>query len=125
MNAPTAVELASFTATGTKTSVILNWVTATEIDNLGFNLYRSETSDGERTQVNPEMIASLAPGSIIGYTYEYTDTGVMKGITYYYWLEDQDIYGRINLRGPVQAQVPADLPDPLTKIFLPAILGNH
>jgi len=34
----------------------------------------------DRTRLNPEMIPSLSPGSITGYTYEYIDTGVMQGI---------------------------------------------
>jgi serine protease len=121
---PTAVDLFSFTATGTNSSVILNWETATEIDNLGFNLYRSETPGGERIRVNPELIASSAPGSATGASYEYTDTGVRDGIAYYYWLEELDIYGRLTLHGPAQAQAPVDPPDPLPRLFLPAILWN-
>ena len=39
---PTAVKLLSFTATGQKKAIVLNWETASETDNLGFNLYRSE-----------------------------------------------------------------------------------
>jgi serine protease len=122
---PTAVDLFSFTATGTNTSVILSWETATEIDNLGFNLYRTETPGGERTRVNPELIASSAPGSATGASYEYTDTGVRDGIAYYYWLEELDIYGWLTLHGPAQAQAPVDPPDPLPSLFLPAILWNN
>ncbi len=122
---PTSVELVSFTATGTDTSVIMNWETATEITNLGFNLYRSETLSGERTQVNPELIASSAPGSLTGSAYEYSDSSVINGLTYYYWLEDQDTSGRKTLHGPVQAQAAADPLAPWPVIFLPAIFSNH
>jgi len=36
---PTAVDLAAFTATGQKDGILLEWETATEVDNLGFTLY--------------------------------------------------------------------------------------
>jgi serine protease len=121
-NTPTTVELLSFTASGTEKSVMLNWETATEIDNLGFNLYRTEIIDGTRIQVNSEMIFSVNPGSPYGYTYEYIDSGVASGITYNYWLEDVDIYGKSTLHGPVQAKLLEVSPSSLLKIFLPAIL---
>ena len=34
--APTSVDLLSFSATGAKKSIILNWETSNEVDNLGF-----------------------------------------------------------------------------------------
>ncbi|NIV32131.1 MAG: hypothetical protein GWN58_22420, partial [Anaerolineae bacterium] len=39
---PTAVELASFDAAAQGNGVLLNWETANEIDNVGFNIYRAE-----------------------------------------------------------------------------------
>ena len=38
--ATTAVRLASFAATGSDSAVRLDWETASELDNLGFHLYR-------------------------------------------------------------------------------------
>ena len=46
------IELASFTATPKISKVILQWSTESEIDNAGFNLYRSESEDGEYVKIN-------------------------------------------------------------------------
>ena len=101
---PTAVELLSFTATSAKKATILEWETASEIDNLGFNLYRATTVDGPRYKLNAELIPTLVyPGSPYGAAYAYTDADVKKNLTYYYWLEDLDIYGYSEWHGPVSA----------------------
>lgn len=68
--APTAIELKSFTAEREKKSVILNWESATEYDNLGFNLNRVTTVDGERTKLNNELISTgTYSGSLLGVIY--------------------------------------------------------
>ncbi|NIN69877.1 MAG: hypothetical protein GTO63_35390, partial [Anaerolineae bacterium] len=82
---PTAIELSSFTAEAGADSVTLAWETAAEIDNEGFNLWRAEAADGPYTQINPSLIpAQGSPDT--GASYEYIDTGVVKGVTYYYKL---------------------------------------
>ena len=101
---PTAVDLLSFKATGGRRLVTLGWETANEIDNLGFNLYRATAVNGPRTRINAELIPTLVyPGSPYGAVYEYTDTAVKPRATYFYWLEDLDIYGHTDLHGPVSA----------------------
>ena len=45
----TAVDLLSFTATGQDESVQVSWQTANEINNMGFYLYRADTTDGPFT----------------------------------------------------------------------------
>jgi hypothetical protein len=106
---PTAVDLLSFTATGEKKAIVLNWETATELDNVGFNLYRATAVDGERTKLNETLIPTLLPpGSPYGALYEYVDDdkALKKGkVTYHYWLEDVDIYGGAGLHGPVSARL--------------------
>lgn len=99
---PTAVELARFEAGLDGGAVRLEWETTTELDNLGFNLYRSESMEGERAKINGSLIPSqVPPGSLTGATYEYTDETTSTGKAYYYWLEDVDIYGKATLHGPV------------------------
>jgi hypothetical protein len=101
---PTAVCLASFEATATAQSVALSWETASEIDNLGFNLYRGDAADGPWTQLNADLIPSLVPpGSPVGATYTYEDGGLQAGMTYYYRLEAVDVYGQSEFYGPVSA----------------------
>jgi hypothetical protein len=101
----TAVDVKSFTATaGGRGQVALAWKTASEVDNLGFNLYRALTEDGERATLNGDVIASAAPGNIAGASYSFTDNVPLKR-TVYYWLEAIGPDGSATLHGPVSVQV--------------------
>ncbi len=102
---PQAVTLASFTAAPAGNAIRLEWTTATELDNLGFNVYRATSPAGPQVKLNASLIASQAPGSPLGATYEFLDTAVQAGVTYYYWLEDVDVYGVTTMHGPVQAEL--------------------
>jgi hypothetical protein len=103
---PTAVGLASFEATAKAQDVALSWETASEVDNLGFNLYRGDAADGPWTQLNAGLIPSLVPpGSPVGATYTYEDGGLQAGMTYYYRLEAVDVYGQSEFYGPVSASL--------------------
>ncbi len=101
---PTAIDLISFTATPAKRSIVLNWETSNEIDNLGFNIYRATSETGLRTKLNTTLIpTNTPPGSTYGSVYTYIDTEVKPRTIYYYWLEDLDINGIATLHGPVSA----------------------
>jgi hypothetical protein len=102
-NSPTAIDLASFTAAPAGRSIQLQWETATELDNLGFNLYRAEAADGPWTKLNASLIPAQAPGSPVGATYTFEDANITRGATYYYRLEDLDVYGQSQFHGPVSA----------------------
>jgi hypothetical protein len=97
---PTVVELASFTATGNGKQVKVDWVTASEIDNLGFNLYRSTKKGGPYTKLNTSLIPGLL-SSPTGKTYTYLDKNVRKAKLYYYKLEDIDLFGKKTIHGPI------------------------
>jgi len=89
---PAAVTLKNFSATITEDGVLLNWETLSEVNTLGFNLYRSETLEAEKVLVNPKLILSnLAPGSLEGALYEYLDGA--NAAEAYYWLEEIEIDG--------------------------------
>ncbi|MCX5894658.1 MAG: hypothetical protein NTZ51_02330 [Proteobacteria bacterium] len=99
---PTLIKLAGFKAIAGNREVRLEWVTESEVDNAGFNIYRAETEDGEYIQINDSLIA--AEGSATGGApYIYADTGVQNRKTYYYKLEDIDVWGRSTLHGPEKA----------------------
>ena len=99
---PTLIELQSFTAKAYNKAVVLKWQTASETDNAGFNLYRSESEDGEYIKINESLI--LATGSTTqGASYEYLDLGVQNRTTYFYKLEDIDLSGISTTHGPVSA----------------------
>ena len=104
-SSPTAVELASFSAEPQGRTVLVSWETATEIDNLGFNLYRSKAG-GERIQLNDWLIATEDPGSMVGASYRFVDRSVEPGMAYHYWLEDIDSEGVARMNGPVALQMP-------------------
>jgi len=88
-NQVTPVTLASFGANWTESGVLIDWETVTETNNFGFNIMRAESVDGERIQINPEMIfSSLAPGDPFGSSYEYLDETAVPGTEYFYWLVD-------------------------------------
>jgi photosystem II stability/assembly factor-like uncharacterized protein len=98
----TLITLSSFTATPSNRSVILKWTTESEIDNAGFNLYRAESEDGDYVKINGSLIS--AEGSATqGATYQFIDNAVKNRTTYFYKLEDIDIYGTSTMHGPVSA----------------------
>lgn len=100
----TEVELLYFNAQPGDGVITLQWATATERDNYGFNLYRATSEDGERTRLNEALIPSLvAPGSLNGAEYEFVDSTAEAGVQYYYWLEDVDIHMLSTFHGPVGA----------------------
>jgi hypothetical protein len=99
---PTAVTMGEFTASTGAKKIVLNWDTAMEMDTVGFNVYRASDVDGQRVRLNSAMIPSQAIGGIGGGYYEFIDTDVESGVTYFYWLEYLDIYGS-TIFGPVEA----------------------
>jgi hypothetical protein len=102
MNANIAAALTSFIAEPADGSIFLFWETSAEIDNVGFNVYRSEQKNGAYTLLNDDMI--IAEGSSTeGMLYEFIDDTVQNRKTYYYKLEDFDIYGVSTFHGPVGA----------------------
>jgi hypothetical protein len=99
---PTVIKLSSFTATPKAGKVILKWITESETDNAGFNIYRATAADGEYEKINDALIPSEG-SSTQGASYEYADTGLRNGKTYYYKLEDIDNNGISTFHGPVKA----------------------
>ncbi len=80
--------------------VIVEWSTETEINTVGFNLYRAESPEGPFTRVNDQLIPS-SPDPLVGGHYVYTDTQVVAGRTYYYELEDVEASGVSTRHGPI------------------------
>ena len=101
-SATTDVELVSFEAKGLDGAVELRWETGSELNNLGFHLYRSPTDDGPHEQITASVIPGLG-SSPVGAKYSYRDTGLTNGVTYYYQLEDIETTGETDFHGPVSA----------------------
>ena len=106
---PTAVTLAYFWAEGGVGEITLAWETASELDTVGFYLYRSQALNGPYLPLTGDLIPSQAPGSVQGGDYTWVDQDVVPGVTYYYKLEDVDFHGRRTLHGPAQATADARL----------------
>jgi hypothetical protein len=95
------VKLTSFTAQSLPfNGIVLEWQTANEAQNAGFNVLRSASKDGEYKKLNDELIHARADGK---YTFE--DKEAMVGVRYYYLLEDVDFRGTKLPHGPVSALV--------------------
>lgn len=99
-----AVTLAGFQAQWSDNQVQVTWDTVSEIDNVGFNLYRSQSPDQVGELITAQMIPSQAPGSNLGYSYSFVDSNVTPGVTYWYTLKDLDLYGVAYQHGPVSAE---------------------
>jgi hypothetical protein len=102
-NAPLAVALARFDATAMASGVLLTWETVSEIDNQGFHVFRSSTPDAPGTV--QAFVPSLVPGNSQGASYQWLDTDVSPGGTYFYWLEDVTTSGILTLHGPVRIEL--------------------
>lgn len=102
-NAPLLAQLATFEASHQGAQVVVTWETALEVDNLGFNLYRSTSVDAPEDRLNTALIPSQAPGSGQGAAYQWTDTTIQPDTSYFYWLESVDTLGQATLHGPVSA----------------------
>jgi hypothetical protein len=98
--------------------VIVEWTTASELDTVGFNLLRGETSIGPFEQVNSELIPT-AGDLLTGSSYTYEDRNALAGITYFYMLEEVESTGSTNQYGPtiVEAKSPAK-----TKLLVAGLL---
>jgi len=99
---PTLITLSSFTAEPGAGHITLIWETATEIDTMGFNLYRAESENGNYIKINTSLIAAKG-SSTQGASYKFVDTAVQNRKPHYYKLEDIDLAGKSTMHGPVSA----------------------
>jgi hypothetical protein len=98
----TLIELSYFKAMGFDSAVLLEWATETELDNAGFNLWKSEERNGEYVRINPYFIPAEGESGF-GAEYSFTDYDVTNGVIYNYKLEDIDINGNSTFHGPIPA----------------------
>lgn len=103
------VELKSFTVQADGKVVNLNWITATEINNKGFEIERSQNvqvskMNWERIGYVPGFGTTTEPKS-----YSYTDNKVATG-TYHYRLKQIDFNGTFKYSGEIEIslQVPLE-----------------
>ncbi|MFN2168894.1 MAG: hypothetical protein ACK2U9_21885, partial [Anaerolineae bacterium] len=112
---PTAIDLASFAAQPLAGAVSLKWQTASEVNLIGFHLYRAVAGSPE-VRLNADLIPARQPGSPIGASYAWLDDDVAPGVTCNYWLEWLDSLGAPQRYGPVSV-----VPFTLYHIYLPLV----
>jgi len=90
---PLAIVLASFTAAIAGDCIEVEWETATEIDTIGFYLWRSDKSDSGYIQIDDSYTLSRSPMETIGARYAYTDceVDINESARYYYELEELEM----------------------------------
>ena len=94
------MELISFSAETDKGLVELKWITATETNNRGFEILRSNDNKNW-------SIVAFIPGNgttTIQHTYQYTDEVKITG-NYYYKLKQIDYNGEFDFSQTIEAQV--------------------
>ncbi len=106
---PLPVTLSSFTANCESGQPVLVWVTESETENLGWNLYRSSEENGFETNNFLLLNETLIPGmgtttqpSSYSFVDEYTITSAG---TYWYWLQSVSYSGELEIFGPVSLLV--------------------
>ncbi len=105
------VELFSFTASAGTSVITIRWTTQSEINNLGFNVYRSETAEGPYQKINTDIIKGSG-NSTEQHSYVFVDDRLVGSEKYYYKLEDIDLSGKSRFHGPIEANFePVTLPE--------------
>ena len=127
-NAPLPVELISFEATPLEKIIRLNWATASELNNMRFDIERS--TDG----INFEKIGAVAGAGNHRGTQNYTfdDENVTPGVQYYYRLKQVDISGRATDSKIRQAMINSQeklmisqlMPNPAERYSVARIVSN-
>lgn len=94
-----AVTLVSFEAEGIDGKVILTWETASELDNAGFFIQRSNSETGTYQRIS-FFIPSMGD-DVVGAQYYFEDDAVTNGVTYWYKLEALDYSQNADFYGPI------------------------
>jgi hypothetical protein len=88
--APLAVEATGFKSTISNGSVTLTWLVESEVNNLGFNIYRKDLGTGSFSMIANYCTNEALRGigtSTVRRSYSYSDVHVMSGHTYEYTIE--------------------------------------
>ncbi len=117
------VELGTFSARSDSGAVILEWETFSELENLGFEIFRGVVEDEAYQLIASfrDLISLQGSGnSSTGRLYTYIDREATHGFLYRYLLYDVDYSGRQTAHGPVFV----DLREIKTEEYLPGNLAS-
>lgn len=99
-----------------RAGIWLNWQTASELENLGFEVWRSQGTDSNRVLVESYLNNEELQGqgnSSTGASYRFFDDRLLPGNTYYYYLIQVDYSGRRNEVGKLSVDF---VPESLTRV---------
>ena len=71
----------------------LRWITASEVDNFGFDVYRAESPDGPFRRVTKTPVPGAGTRDEPS-KYAYTDDTIKPDIAYYYYVESISMSGQ-------------------------------
>ena len=118
MNAPTNVVFSAFASSAVGSTVTLRWTT-TEVDVIGFRLYRSASENDGYQAIRTALVpAQLEPG---GASYTYFDLNVPDGRWYYRIEAITGMGGVAATAGPASVLVEAATG---YRLFLPLITSD-
>jgi hypothetical protein len=80
------VVLSMLTAVSYPSGIEVVWEAESQRENLGWNVYRSESIDGQFEKVNTKVIEGDGTTSVAK-TYKFVDSDAQKGKSYFYYLE--------------------------------------
>jgi hypothetical protein len=119
-NGTCPVELSSFNGTYSSGLCQINWVTQSETNVQGYNIYRNtENLLSTATKLNYQIIAATNTSNTVNY--QYQDTNIAVNQTYYYWLEANECDGASSLFGPINISTLEDntpVPTSVTSLSL-------
>ncbi|MCC7164277.1 MAG: hypothetical protein IT331_17410 [Anaerolineae bacterium] len=87
VTAPTAVGLSAFDANAKNKRVDLKWSTGSELNVVGFNVWRTGRAKGTFEKINLELIPAKQAGGLAGADYVFKDKNRKPGKRYFYKLE--------------------------------------
>ena len=102
-NGTTEVRLMSFSAAAGDASVALEWRTASELDNLGFHVYRAPRRGRPVDAARRRRSSRASARRPRARRYSFRDAGLANGTRYFYRLEDVDASSKTTSHGPVSA----------------------
>ncbi|HTF36299.1 MAG TPA: C25 family cysteine peptidase [Myxococcota bacterium] len=106
---PVAVSLSRFEAVAGDAEAAVVWDTASEFDNLGFEVWRRLAGESDFRRVSPGIILGHGTTDLAAH-YAFKDAPLTNGIKAEYLLEDIELDGRTMWHGPVDATPEASLP---------------
>ncbi|NQT24346.1 T9SS type A sorting domain-containing protein [candidate division KSB1 bacterium] len=83
--------------------VTVQWETQSEVNSLGFHVWRSEESPSNYAKITSDIIASQGNGSSL-IEYAYTDNHVTPNTMYWYKVEEISTSGASIFYGPISVQ---------------------